>query len=145
MLYCHPHLIHRLFQLQRRRSNNLKASKQGKRVLLVISYFRAKLETWWRPRNRKILFHSSHGISGISNRNIWSNGKRPNIHSFGLQTKHFHWSSRYGCLGNCLVWKINLREKTFTLHSWTQMVVTIGCTCVSKIIFSYLQSKFKDP
>ena len=29
------------------------------------------------PRNRKILFHSSHGIPGISNRNIWSNGMRP--------------------------------------------------------------------
>ena len=27
--------------------------------------------------NRKILFHSSHGIPGISNRNIWSNGKLP--------------------------------------------------------------------
>ena len=29
------------------------------------------------PTNRKILFHSSHGIPGISNRNIWSNGKLP--------------------------------------------------------------------
>ena len=29
------------------------------------------------PRNRKILFHSSHGIPGISNRKILSNGKRP--------------------------------------------------------------------
>ena len=29
------------------------------------------------PTNRKILFHSSHRIPGISNRNIWSNGKRP--------------------------------------------------------------------
>ena len=46
-----------------------------------------------------------------------------NIHSFVLQTKHFHWSSLYSCLGNCLVWKVNLREKTFTLHGWTQMVV----------------------
>ena len=48
-----------------------------------------------------------------------------NIHSFVLQTKHFHWSSRYSCLGNCLVWKVNLREKTFTLHGWMQMVVII--------------------
>ena len=31
------------------------------------------------PRNRKILFHSSHGIPGISNRKILSNGKRPKI------------------------------------------------------------------
>ena len=46
-----------------------------------------------------------------------------NIHSFVVQTKHFHWSSGYSCLGNCLVWKVNLREKTFTLHGWTQMVV----------------------
>ena len=46
-----------------------------------------------------------------------------NIHSFMLQTKHFHWSSRYSCLGNCLIWKVNLHEKTYTLHSWTQMVV----------------------
>ena len=46
-----------------------------------------------------------------------------NIHSFVLQTKHFHWSSRYSCVGNCLIWKVNLREKTFTLHGWTQMVV----------------------
>ena len=29
------------------------------------------------PANRKILFHSSHRIPEISNRNIWSNGKRP--------------------------------------------------------------------
>ena len=42
---------------------------------------------------------------------------------FVLQTKHFHWSSRQSCLGNCLVWKINMCEKTFTLHGWTQMVV----------------------
>ena len=28
------------------------------------------------PTNRKIMFHSSHGIPGISNRNIWSYGKR---------------------------------------------------------------------
>ena len=27
--------------------------------------------------NRKILFHSSHGILEISFRNFWSNGKRP--------------------------------------------------------------------
>ena len=27
--------------------------------------------------DRKILFYSSHGIPGISNRNIWSNGKHP--------------------------------------------------------------------
>ena len=27
-----------------------------------------------------------------------------NIHCFVLQTKHFHWPSRYSCLGNCLVW-----------------------------------------
>ena len=47
-----------------------------------------------------------------------------NIHSFVPQTKHFHWSSRHSCLANCLVWKlINIREKTFTLHGWTQMVV----------------------
>ena len=46
-----------------------------------------------------------------------------NIHSFVVQMKHFHWSSRYSCLGNCLVWKVNLCKKTFTLHSWTQMVV----------------------
>ena len=48
-----------------------------------------------------------------------------NIHSFVLQTKHFHWSSRYSCVGNCLIWKVNLREKTLTLHGWTQMVVTV--------------------
>ena len=29
------------------------------------------------PRNRKILFHSLHGIPGISNQKIWLNGKRP--------------------------------------------------------------------
>ena len=29
------------------------------------------------PTNRKILFHSSHGIPRISNRNTWSYGKRP--------------------------------------------------------------------
>ena len=46
-----------------------------------------------------------------------------NIHSFVLQTKHFHWSSRYSCLGNCLVWKIDMCKKTFMLHGWTQMVV----------------------
>ena len=28
-------------------------------------------------RNRKILYHPSHGIPGISNWNIWWNGKRP--------------------------------------------------------------------
>ena len=28
------------------------------------------------PSHRKILFHSSHGKPGISNQNIWSNGKR---------------------------------------------------------------------
>ena len=47
-----------------------------------------------------------------------------NIHSLVLQTKHFHWFSRNSCLGNCLIWKVNLREKTFTLHGWTQMVVS---------------------
>ena len=50
-----------------------------------------------------------------------------NIHSFVLQTKHFHWSSRHSCLGNCLIWKINMCEKTFTLHGWTQMVVNESC------------------
>ena len=38
--------------------------------------------------NRKILFHSSHGILEISFRNFWSNGKRPphepRIHDLGL-------------------------------------------------------------
>ena len=29
--------------------------------------------------NRKILFHSSHGILEISFRNFWSNGKRPSV------------------------------------------------------------------
>ena len=33
-----------------------------------------------------------------------------NIHCFMLQTKHFHWSSRHSCLGNCLIWKINVRK-----------------------------------
>lgn len=47
-----------------------------------------------------------------------------NIHSFMLQTKHFHWSNRHSCLGNCLVWKINMHKKTFTLHGWMQMVVS---------------------
>lgn len=46
-----------------------------------------------------------------------------NIHSFVLRTQHFHWSNRHICLGNCLVCKINVHEKTFTLHGWTQMVV----------------------
>ena len=32
---------------------------------------------WLIERTGKLLFHSSHGIPGISNRNIWSNGKRP--------------------------------------------------------------------
>ena len=53
-----------------------------------------------------------------------------NIHSFVLQTNHFYWSSRYSCLGNCLVWKVNLREKTFTLHGWTQMVVICSYSCI---------------
>ena len=35
------------------------------------------------PTNRKILFHSSHGTPGISNRNIWSNGKRPSLKALG--------------------------------------------------------------
>ena len=48
-----------------------------------------------------------------------------NIHCFVLQTKHFHWPSRYSCLGNCLVWKINMCGKTFTLHGWTQMAVLV--------------------
>ena len=60
-----------------------------------------------------------------------------NIHSFVLQTKHFHWSSRYSCLGNCLVWKVNLREKTFTLHGWTQMEVFSG-VLISSDFFSKL-------
>ena len=47
----------------------------------------------------------------------------PGVKRRGLQTKHFHWSSRCSCLGNCLVWKLNMREKTPTLHGWTQMVV----------------------
>ena len=59
-----------------------KQVNKGKRVLRLISYFRAKLVS---PRNRKILFHSSHGIPGISNRKILSNGKRPNfLHCLGL-------------------------------------------------------------
>ena len=37
---------------------------------------------WLIERTGKLLFHSSHGIPGISNRNIWSNGKRPKIPSF---------------------------------------------------------------
>ena len=45
-----------------------------------------------------------------------------NVLSFAVQTKHFHWSSRHSCLGNCHVWKINIRKKTFTLHGRTQMV-----------------------
>jgi len=44
-------------------------------------------------------------------------------HSFMFQTKHFHWFSRHSCLGNCHIWKVNIREKTVTLHGWTQMVV----------------------
>ena len=36
---------------------------------------------WLIERNGKLLFHSSHGIPRISNRNIWSNGKRPWIFS----------------------------------------------------------------
>ena len=39
---------------------------------------------------------------------------------------HFHWSSRHSCLGNCLVWKINMCEKTSTLRGWTQMVVKLS-------------------
>ena len=31
--------------------------------------------------------------------------------SFVLRVKNFHWFSRYSCLGNCLVWKVNLHEK----------------------------------
>ena len=46
-----------------------------------------------------------------------------NIHSFVLQMKHCHWSSQHSCLGNCLVWKISMGEKTFTLQGWTQMVI----------------------
>ena len=45
------------------------------------------------------------------------------MHSFMLQTKHFHWFSQHSCLGNCHVWKVNIHEKTVTLHGWTQMVV----------------------
>ena len=44
-----------------------------------------------------------------------------NIHSFAVRTKHFHWSSRQS-LGNCHVWKKKC-GKTFTVHSWKQMVV----------------------
>ena len=47
-------------------------------LLWFILQFRAKLGTWSPgTTNRKILFHSPHGIPGISNRNFWSNGKRP--------------------------------------------------------------------
>ena len=42
--------------------------------------------------------------------------------SFGArQTMNFHWSNRHSCLGNCLVWKINMhKKKTFTLHGCKQ-------------------------
>ena len=43
--------------------------------------------------------------------------------SKGKWQKHFHWSSRHSCLGKCLVWKVNICEKTVTPHSWTQMLV----------------------
>ena len=54
---------------------------------------------------------------------LWRLDQLTNVHSFVLQTKHFHWSNRHSCLANCFVWKINMHEKTFTLHGWTQMVV----------------------
>ena len=56
-----------------------------------------------------------------------------NIHSFVFQTKHFHWSSR-----NCLVRKVNLREKTFTLHGWTQMVVRKLQRCFDQAISAFI-------
>ena len=43
MLYCHPYLIHGLFQLQSRRATPKRVNK-GKRVLRLISYFLR--ETW---------------------------------------------------------------------------------------------------
>ena len=32
------------------------------------------------------------------------------VHSFVFQTKYFHWFSRHSCLGNCLVWKVNIMD-----------------------------------
>ena len=64
-----------------------------------------------------------------------------NIHCFVLQTKHFHWPSRYSCLGNCLVWKI-MCGKTFTLHGWTQMVVISVCF-VYLFLFFYFAIIYK--
>ena len=42
-MICHPHLIHRLFQLQSRWTTP-KQVNNGKRALRLISYFRAKLD-----------------------------------------------------------------------------------------------------
>ena len=44
-----------------------------------------------------------------------------NIHSFVLQTKHFHWSNRHSFLGKLSPLRMNMHEKTFTLHGCTQM------------------------
>ena len=43
---CHPHLIHRSFKLQSRRTAPKQVNK-GKRTLRLIAFFRAKLGTWW--------------------------------------------------------------------------------------------------
>ena len=79
-----PHLTEHLFQLQSRRTTP-KQVKNAKTLpflfFLFDSYFTAKLERddlgRVRSINRKILPHSSHGVPGISNRNIRSNGKCP--------------------------------------------------------------------
>ena len=40
---------------------------------------------WLIERTGKLLFQPSHGIRGISNRNIWSNGKSPLISILGAK------------------------------------------------------------
>ena len=62
------------FQFQRRRSSNPKANKQRQKSPFDFVFSR---QTWSLMTIELRRVSSSHGIPGISNRNIWSNGKRP--------------------------------------------------------------------
>ena len=81
-LHCPlPQPIHRLFQLQRRRATAKQVNIKVKESSFWFRIFVRNLESddlgRVSPTKRNILFYSSHGIPGISNRYIWSNGKHP--------------------------------------------------------------------
>ena len=86
---------------------------------------------WLIERTGKLLFHSSHGIPGISNRNIWSNGKRPLCQLFcGKtlvsanavdQTSLFRRQSKFNICGECC-FRVQQHSDLLSIEAYTWLI-----------------------